>query len=472
VSARRGAFVVAVAAALALGAASPAAAHPLGDFSVSRFSGLAIGPDRITVHYVVDMAEVPAFSELERVDADADGAASSGELRAHAARLASDLVAGVSLEADGRPIELSLRHAEARTRPGRGGLRTLRIEATFAGSLPSERTSLVYRDANYRARVGWREIVAYGVGGQGIASSTVPSRTSSAGLRSYPADGLSSPAEITVAHVETDPEAAPVEASSPAGAPAPGGDLAAGFGALVRREISPGYVAAAMLLAAGFGALHALGPGHGKAIMAAYLVSAEGRVRHAVSVGVAVSAMHTLAVVALGAATLWASSLFPPEAIYPWLSLVSGTAVTALGVGLLRARLRARRTGRDPHGHGGHHHHGHGHSHALPAGVDPLGARGLVAVAASGGLLPSPSALVVLLGAVAVHRVALGIALVSAFSVGLAAALSAIGVIVIKARGVAAARLGGRAGALAPIVSAGAMAAAGLLVVVRAALVL
>jgi nickel/cobalt exporter len=78
----------------------------------------------------------------------------------------------------------------------------------------------------------------------------------------------------------------------------------------------------------------------------------------------------------------------------------------------------------------------------------------------------------VLLGAVALHRVALGIALVSAFSVGLAAALSAIGVIVIKARGVAEARLGGRAGALAPIVSAGAMAAAGLLVVVRAVLVL
>jgi nickel/cobalt exporter len=479
VNARRAALVAALAAVLSLAGAGPAAAHPLGNFSVSRYSGLAIGPDRITVHYVVDMAEIPTFSELGRVDADGDGAASTGELRAYATRLASRLVAGVRLEAGGRPVRLSVMRAGARTRPGQGSLDIMRIEATFAGSLPSERTSLAYRDSNYPARVGWREIVAYGVGGQGIATSTVPSQSSSDALRSYPRDSLSSPPEITVAAVETDPAAAPAAAGEGAVARAPGRDLAAGFAGLVGREISPGFVAAAILLAVGFGALHALGPGHGKAIMAAYLVSAEGRVRHAVRVGVAVSVMHTLAVVGLGAATLWASALFPPEAVYPWLSLVSGAAVAAVGAWLLRARLRAHRAphghGADGHHHGAHGHHhggGHGHSHAPVAGRDPLGARGLVAVALSGGLLPSPSALVVLLGAVALHRVALGVALVSAFSVGLAAALSAIGVIVIKARGVAAARLGGRVGALLPIVSAGAIAAAGLFLVIRAALVL
>lgn len=230
--------------------------------------------------------------------------------------------------------------------------------------------------------------------------------------------------------------------------------------------------------------------------MAAYLVGAEGRARDALAVGAAVSAMHTLSVVALGLLTLWAASLFPADAVYPWLSLVSGVVVLALGSWLLTVCLRARRA-RPSHVH--HHHvhepsqdrvlvgaggpeltpqHGHDHgfgyhTHSpseLPSGVSVTSWRGLTAIALSGGLLPSPSALVVLLGSISLGRVAFGLTLVAAFSIGLAAALTLLGIAVLRGRTFLARRFGERANTLLPIMSAGTIAALGTYLTVTAAL--
>jgi ABC-type nickel/cobalt efflux system permease component RcnA len=191
--------------------------------------------------------------------------------------------------------------------------------------------------------------------------------------------------------------------------------------------------------------------------MAAYLVSAEGRVRQTIGVGAAVSAMHTASVLGIGLIVLFVQRAFAPEQAYPWLGLTAGVVAMALGVGLLRVRLRA------PHTHG----QGDGHAHPHEARA-PLSRKGLAAIAVSGGILPSPSALLVLLAAVALHRVAFGLSLIAAFSLGLAAALVAVGILAIRAKDLIAGRLHGRVARSLPVISAGAITVVGLVLTVRA----
>jgi nickel/cobalt exporter len=522
---RRALVVGAFAGALLVAGGGSARAHPLGNFTVSRFSRVVAERDAVTVHYVVDMAEIPTFQERALIDADADGRISATELDAYARRVAPRLRDGVSLSADGAPVDLEVASARARLSPGQGGLKVLRVDAAFIGELAEPEAELNYRDDNFSARLGWREIVATAKGGQGIVASSVPERSISHGLRSYPRDRLSSPPDVAVAKLSVRPGAVAASREAP-GNGAGGGELdalAGAFASLVEARVSPGFLALALVVALGAGALHALGPGHGKTVMAAYLVGGGASVRNAMSIGVAVSLMHTASVVVLGLVTLWASKAFAPEAVYPWLSLAAGVVVLGLGAWLLAVRLRARRraqhTARAQHGsldvafavvatpepalamaerpapsapapgalrshkrfddgHGEHHSaaHAHAHAHARdlhhhhgpPPGGPPLSSRGLAAVALSGGLLPSPSALVVLLGAVALHRIALGVFLVGAFSVGLAAALTGVGVLVIKARSIATMRLGAGLGALLPVLSAAAIVAVGLVLTGRA----
>ncbi|MGI8520222.1 MAG: nickel/cobalt transporter [Actinomycetota bacterium] len=495
--------------------ASPAAAHPLGNFTINRFTELRFDEDSARVHYVVDMAEIPTFQELERIGAEPTAAALSAYARSRGEKLGARL----DLAAEGQEVALSLREARARLRDGQGGLNILRIDLFYTAPLPSGRTVITYSDGNYAGRLGWKEVVAGATnGGRGIERSSVPSESISDALRSYPKNLLSEPpavegATVTLAPGATGSPPAPV-AQLPDAAPDLVGDW---FTSLVSRDLSIGFVLLALVAALGAGALHALGPGHGKTIMAAYLVGGEGRARHALAVGVAVSLMHTVSVIGLGLITLWASNLFPPETVLPWLSLLSGAVVLALGLWLVLTRGRALLTlsqttahahvdepaviepvyalagapsaaldhshsvahSSHEHEHAlhshsrtahSHSHHGHSHhDHAPPEGVALFSARGLAAVGLSGGLLPSPSALVVLLGAVALGRTAFGLVLVAAFSIGLAGALTAVGLLVLKARDAARSRLSARAGAWLPFASAALIVVVGLVLTGRAA---
>src|SRR5205823_2825707 len=177
-----------------------------------------------------------------------------------------------------------------------------------------------------------------------------------------------------------------------------------------------------LLAAFGWGALHALSPGHGKTMVAAYLVGTRGSARHAVALGATVTITHTIGVFALGLVTLALSQYVLPEQLYPWLTLVSGLLVVIVGASVLRSRIRAARAQHHPH-----HDHDHYHHHDLTW-------RSLVAMGASAGLIPCPSALVVLLGAIAQHQVALGLILIVAFSLGLAMTLTGLGLAVVYAR--------------------------------------
>jgi ABC-type nickel/cobalt efflux system permease component RcnA len=239
-----------------------------------------------------------------------------------------------------------------------------------------------------------------------------------------------------------------------------------------------------VLAAFAWGAFHALSPGHGKAMVAAYLVGSRGTSRQALALGATVTVTHTIGVFALGFVTLALSEFVLPEQLYPWLNLASGVLVVMVGVAVLRARVRNARHRPGAHSHSHHrdhdhdHHHGHGHSHDhdhdhdhdhshdIP---DRLTWRGLIAMGASAGLIPCPSALVVLLAAIAQHRVALGLLLILAFSLGLAATLSVLGLIVVHA-GRVAGRATARVAALGPVVTA--LPAVSALVIVGAGVLL
>jgi len=439
--------------AVVVAAARPgsAAAHPLGNFTVNHYAGIELAGDRVFVRYVLDLAEIPTFQSGDEVSAP-------GYARTIAHRL--ELRLGGSRV----PLEV-LRHRVSR-RPGAGGLPTLRFEAVYA--TPLERGALTFADHTFPSRIGWREITIRARDGATALDASVPSTSRSNELRAYPRSLLASPLDVRSASARVAPGdgAAPPPTLDPSAAPAHTGG---GFESLVDRDLSVGVVLLSLLVAAFWGAAHALTPGHGKALVAGYLVGTRGRPRHAFVLGATVTVTHTAGVFALGLVTLLLSRFVVPEQLYPWLTLVSGLLVVLVGLGVLRSRLRKCR----PHGHThhhGHHHHHHGdHSHHDAPHEQQLTSRGLLGVGVAAGLLPCPSALVVLLGAIALHRVGYGLALIVAFSVGLAATITGIGLVAVLARrAFSRARLDGPVVRSLPAVSAAVILVVGVVITARA----
>jgi len=208
------------------------------------------------------------------------------------------------------------------------------------------------------------------------------------------------------------------------------------------RQLGLEVTLAALAIAIGFGALHALEPGHGKTVVAAYLVGSRGTAWHALILGLIVTASHTVGVYMLGGVTLYAQRYVMPERLYPWIGVLSGLIIAALG-GVLFLR---RYSGHAHHDHGHHHHghddtqhagsehpHSHHHHHHIPAS-DDVSLKELFALGVTGGIVPCPAALVVLLSALSLGRVVFGLVLITAFSAGLAAVLILIGLLTVYAR--------------------------------------
>ncbi len=442
---KRLAGVVVAVAALALPAV--AMAHPLGNFTINHSSSLAVSGDRAYVHYVLDMAEIPTLQGRQ-----------AGRINATALRRA--VFPGIALLVEGRRVQLKPVRQRVQLRPGAGGLPTARYELVLAGPRLEETASLALRDETYAGRLGWKEVVVSAAAGAHIASSTAPAISPSRQLRAYPQDSLSSPLAVTRARATVQPGDAP--GTPPQLTARVEEEHGSGFESLVTRDLGATGILLALALALFWGAAHALGPGHGKSIVAAYLIGQRGTVRHAAYLGGIVTVTHTAGVFALGAVTLLLSEFIVPEDLYPWLNLIAGLMVVSIGVAVLRSRLSHRRAHK--HGHH-HHHHEHGHDHDH----NDLSLRSLFAVGVSGGLLPCPSALVVLLAAISLHRTAFGLALVLAFSIGLAITITAIGLVAVLARGVFRRKsFDGRLVRALPAVSAVAILVAGLLMTVRA----
>jgi len=422
-----------VTAGLALVATGTASAHPLGNFTTNTYQEVVASGDRLYVHSVLDLAEIPTFqaaSEVTRL----------GRAR-YAASLAGAVRDGLVLRVDGERRALAELERRLVFAPGAAGLRTTRLELVLdAGPLRGYAHRLALRAEAFADRVGWHEIVVRAERGAVLASSSVPSATSSDRLRAYPRGRLQSPLDVRRATARVTPGDEPAVAPAFGGtaAPAPAKADEGGFAALVHNEdLGLGVVLVSLAVALFWGAAHALTPGHGKAIVAAYMAGTRGRARDALALGGIVAVTHTIGVFALGLVTLALSEFVVPEDLYPWLNLVSAVLVVGVGAAVLRARWTTRDRSHHHHHHhhhGQHHDHGHeehGHAHAPPPGS---GWRGLVAVGVSGGLLPCPTALVVLLAAISLHRVAFGMVLIVAFSLGLAAVVAAIGLLAVGAR--------------------------------------
>jgi nickel/cobalt exporter len=416
--------------------AIPAAAlaHPLGNFTVNRYSGIVPSGNRIYVRYVLDMAEIPAFQERQKL---IDRASYGRTMSRRIAR-------GLKLSVAGESVRLAPRKHVLAFPPGVAGLRTLRLEVIYQtpeldyGGAP---VSLRFQDTNFAGRIGWKEIVLKAKDRGRVLSASVPRESITDELLAYPKDLLRSPLDVSTAAASlivggaagTAPALRSEAALEQRVAVRASGD--GGFAKLIAEEdLTAGFIALSLLLALFWGAAHAFSPGHGKAIVAGYLVGSRGTPRHAVLLGAIVTVTHTIGVFALGLVTLVLSEFIVPEELYPWLNLVSALLVVGVGLAILRWRIRLWRRPRahgedDHHGENNHHHHHH-HHHEHGS----MGKRGLVGIGISAGIIPCPTALVVLLAAISLQRVGYGLVLIVAFSVGLAAAVTGIGLLAVTAQ--------------------------------------
>jgi nickel/cobalt transporter (NicO) family protein len=426
---RRAALLAAVVLALLI--PTGASAHPLGNFSINHLDQLKVSSGRVDVTYILDQAEIPTFQER--------GLAPSVVL----ARKTAEVTRGLVLTVDGRrfPLELGGR-GQISFPPGQGGLKLTRVVLPLFARVPHSH-SVELHDGTFPGRIGWKAIVAQPGNGTDVRSS-VPSGDPTDGLRTYPQDMLKSPLDQRDARLSVTPGNGALTAPKAPGA----GDATThnrsgdGFaGVFAGAAAGRGVLVFFLLAALAWGAIHALSPGHGKTMVAAYLVGTRGSARHAVALGATVTITHTIGVFTLGVVTLLLSQWILPEQLYPWLNLASGLMVVGIGGAVLRARVRRSPFAvRRPHSHHDHsHHHHHDHHPAngerrTANGADALSTKSLLAMGASAGLIPCPSALVVLLGAISQHQIALGLLLITMFSLGLAATLTGLGLAVVYAR--------------------------------------
>jgi ABC-type nickel/cobalt efflux system permease component RcnA len=543
----------------------------MGNFSISHYSGIRLENGWIEIRYILDMAEIPTFQEMQQAGITAQ--LSDPGVAAYLARKAELLKSGLAVTLDGRPLALEIVSQNVIFPPGAGGLPTMKVGILYRALLTGrasagELCALTYRDSNYPERAGWKEIVAVAASGLTLQSSTAAATSRTQELSNYPTDLINSPPQDLSAQLTFILPAASEFSSAfsgPAAETSSGGALRrnpntqSGTGAVhnggdsavetaaagspnptkistpraesakmsaspesnsVRQKspilttpadklvAAPGptpsqpvalrankqgtpsnrftqlitsnqwglwFLLTAALIAAALGGLHALEPGHGKTIVAAYLVGSQGTAAHALLLGLIVTATHTAGVYALGVITLYASRYIVPDHLYPWLGIASGLTIAILGAYMLQRRLTGHEHGHHHHGIAAEHHHVHEHQHQADVNdIHELGhqvhshARGpnhvhahshpdehnhphghhhhehlpsgsfsyrrLALLGVTGGMIPCPAALVVLLSAVSLHRVAFGLYLILAFSLGLAAVLISIGLITVYAR--------------------------------------
>ena len=429
------ACVIALLGAIVLSGQAPstASAHPLGNFTSNRYSRLELYADAILVKYVVDLAEIPTLQEIQRIDPDAEGTPSADANESYLDNKTGELQEGIVLEINGSRGSLDVLSQSISYPPGSAGLPTLRIELLLRADLDSGISDVLYEDTNYADRLGWKEIVVMPGDGIQLVTSSAPDIDRSLELTFYPEDRLSSPADVTKASLTF-----VAGAGETASYTLDAGEIAvvtegsgSGFTSLVARDrVTLSVVLLALLAALGFGAVHALEPGHGKTLVAAYFAGIQGTARQALALGAIIAMTHTLGVMAIGLVVLFGSKVILPEDLYPWLSLFAGLLILGLGIRLAVQRIPAalRR-----HAGSGHtHSHDHERHMRSASGGSPW--RDLVVIGLIDGLVPSPSTLLVLVAAVSLDRIGLGIALIAAFSVGLAAVLTAVSLSLVYAR--------------------------------------
>jgi len=496
-------------------AVPPAAdAHPLGNATVNHYDGLLLYRDHITDLAVEDVAEIPTLQRRPLIDRNGDGGLSPAELTAYGVQQCASLAAADTISVGRARLRLLVTSAEYVQLPGAIGLSTGRLVCRLSAPADLSGPATVGIDDEWDgAGIGWHELTAVGRG-VALRNSPVPATSISNELRRYPNDLLSSPLDQRSAAITVAPGSGGSTYGAGHGVPGASSverllnDLNATFDRLVgSRHLTVWIGLLAVLLAMLLGAGHAFLPGHGKTIMAAYLVGKRGRYRDVVMVGATVTLTHTAGVLVIGLLLTLSASL-APTVVEQDLAVLSGLIVVGVGLWLLITALRrpvpvvavgdgsetlvattvvqapaaphrsvsapaptyagssaahshalSLRGDHQEHEGGGcdhdHHHphsndhqgkeHRHGlfgrthhHSHGLEPATAAKGAfsrKGLIGLGVAGGLVPSPSALLVLLAAAALGRTVFGIVLVLGYGMGMAFAFSAAGLLLVRARG-------------------------------------
>jgi len=424
---------------LVAGMAAPASAHPLGNYTVNRALALTLKPDRVEILYVLDMAEIPAFSEIAGIDLDGDGTVAAAEASRYADHQCELIRGKVRLLLDAEPTPLAASGDPELSFPnGAGGLRTLRLACRLAAGVSTSSGELVVIDQIDDGHIGWREITLTPGRGVRLTGSTAPTVSASAILTAYSADRLQTPPDVRQARAtfEVDTAAAGA-AGSQSGSTLDPPTASDPLAALVGGELSPVIVLLGLFVAGGLGAAHALSPGHGKTLVAAYLIGSRGTARQAMALGLTVAATHTAGVLVLGVLVLLAGELFLPEVVIGWLTILSGSLMAILGAGLLWRAVSGRSPGRaheHPHPHPHPHGRGQAHPHESADAAPVLTVRSVALLGMAGGMVPSASALIVLLAAVTTGRLIFGLGLIVAFGIGMAAVLGGLAVAATLAR--------------------------------------
>ncbi|HLH00923.1 MAG TPA: hypothetical protein VKX49_31750 [Bryobacteraceae bacterium] len=460
--------------------------HPMGNFSVSHYARLQPNSGGLDLSYALDLAEFPTFDLLRSWHLERNSPRELLDAKAH--QQAELWMSGLRISSSARPLHPRIVRTELDIADGAGNLPIARI--TVRARLDGATDSVSYEDLNYPERAGWKEIVILAGKDTTLRQASQTGNDISKALSQYPPDPtlappqdlraelswtidapiqripkVSPPVEVAAKIVPIpQPQRAPAAASpalrSPTTAPAGAvvrGDFLSKL--LHQSRITPWMMVVGLAAAFLLGGAHALTPGHGKTIVAAYLVGSRGTLKHAAFLGAIVTFTHTIAVFVLGLATLFLFRFFVPEKITAWLGVLSGLSIVSVGLWMVYKRWRAAVHGHShshshehhhhshdhghvhPHHHEEHHDHvyahhgGHDHSHGGHSHVpEDFSWAGLLALGASGGLVPCESALVLLLGGIALGRVGLGLMLLLSFSAGLAAVLIAIGALVLYAR--------------------------------------
>jgi nickel/cobalt transporter (NicO) family protein len=515
-----------VAALLLLPLATTAVlAHPLGNFTINHHAGIRLEPDRVLLDVVIDQAEIPTFQAVMDLDEDGDGEFSDDELLAAETAGCTSVGEALSLTIDGGTAPLRVIEAGVTFPPGNGGLSTMRLVCTLESPLPAPLAgpaTIQFEDRFEPARVGWREMSVAG-SATTISDTDLPSESATARLTTYPATLAAAPDIRTATFTATPggptlppfdvPDADPIPfitlgevvavtppnpaattgacpsegvaggaagdlcpkgmnrpAEPPAKADAQAAALPGGEGAIpdVLRTlpVTPVLALLAFATAAFLGAGHAVTPGHGKTLMAAYLVGTRGTPRHALGLGAAVSVSHTIGILGLALVVVAAEAALPPDLVVRSAPIIAAVTILGIGAWMLLTEVRrwlasSRVASTAPHAHSDHahehpHEHAHDdHAHASDAAVDgglehshggvthrhvpPAGStitwRSLFILGLAGGLIPSTNALLILLTTIAAGQPAWGVVLVGAFGLGMAAVMAGVGLAFVYARG-------------------------------------
>ncbi|MEV6484560.1 sulfite exporter TauE/SafE family protein [Streptomyces sp. NPDC051576] len=480
------ATVLTAAGTLLLVPTAAASAHPLGNFTVNRYDGLVVAPGELRVTHVEDLAEIPATQvkpEIKRLG-----------MTEWARQRCDKAAEGSKVTVDGRTVSLTPGSSTAHLRPGQAGLNTLRVECGSTAPLPKgNAVTIGFHSAGLTTGPGWREITAR-ADRMTLTGSDVAKKSVSHELTSYPKDLLSSPADTTTASLKARPGGPALTDDDQSASDTPAASILprgadrwteALNNLVARHDLSVGFAALSLLIAIALGAMHALAPGHGKTLMAATAAARGGRARlkDVLPLAASVTVTHTLGVIALGLLVTAGSAATP--SVIAWLGIASGVLVLFAGGNLVRrawsnrprkpapshghvhepvkSRERAlvlasahaephahphphphsHDHGHDhPHPHDHDHDHSHGHAHDDTVEHTHGGfththstaptLRGTILLGFAGGLVPSPSAVVVLVGAAALGQAWFGLLLVVAYGVGLALTLTAAGFAVVK----------------------------------------